>query len=239
MLKAVLFDLDGTLLPMDQNVFAKTYFKKLSQYTCPLGYEPDTFMKGMMQGIGAMIKNDGSRSNYNAFWDGFASICGRGVQDDQDHIDGFYVAEFDTIRQVCGFAPEAAPTVRSIRDGGLRVILATNPIFPAVATQKRIHWAGLEPEDFELYTTYDNMSLCKPNPAYYQEILNRTGLKPEECLMVGNDVAEDMIPAASLGMQVFLMTDCLINTPEADINAYPHGSFTELKAYVSELCAKL
>ena len=210
MLKAVFFDLDGTLLPMDQSVFAKAYFSKLMQYTCPLGYTPGAFMKGMKQGIGAMIGNDGSRSNYDAFWDGFASVCGRGVQNDRDHIDGFYVAEFDAIRQVCGFAPKAAETVRGIRDGGLRVILATNPIFPAIATRSRIRWAGLTPEDFELYTTYENSRFCKPNPAYYQDILAQMNLRPEECLMVGNDVTEDMI-AQKLGMQVFLLTDCLIN----------------------------
>ena len=28
-MKAILFDLDGTLLPMDQDLFTKTYFKYL------------------------------------------------------------------------------------------------------------------------------------------------------------------------------------------------------------------
>lgn len=238
MLKAVLFDLDGTLLPMDQGVFAKTYFLKLMEYTCPLGYQPDEFMKGMKAGIGAMVGNDGSRTNYEAFWDAFSAVCGDRIRGDQAHIDGFYVEAFDQIRAVCGFDPLAAETVRGLKDQGVRVILATNPIFPAVATQKRIRWAGLEPEDFELYTTYDNMSLCKPNPAYYREILARQGLSADECLMVGNDVAEDMIPAASLGMKVFLMTDCLLNTPNADIHDYPNGSFPELNAYLGELLSE-
>ena len=125
--------------------------------------------------------------------------------------------------------------MRGLREKGVRVILATNPIFPAVATEKRIGWAGLSPEDFELYTTYDNMGFCKPNPAYYREILTRQGLQPEECLMVGNDVAEDILPTAAMGMKVFLMTDCLLNAPGADIEAYPHGSFAELTDYIASL----
>ena len=114
---------------------------------------------------------------------------------------------------------------------GLRAALATNPIFPAIATESRIRWAGLEPEDFEFYTTYENTGYCKPNPAYYQELLNRLGEDPECCLMVGNDVTEDMI-ARELGMQVFLLTDCLINRKEKDISVYPNGGFDELMNYV-------
>lgn len=235
MLKAILFDLDGTLLPMDQNTFAKAYFHKLMEYNAPLGYQPEVFMKGMMAGIGAMIGNDGSRTNHEAFWAAFATVCGYGIHDHQEYIDGFYTEAFDQIREVCGFNPLAAETVHKLKEQGLRVILATNPIFPSVATEKRIRWAGLTPEDFEVYTTYDNIGLCKPNPAYYREILTREGLEASECLMVGNDVAEDMIPAASLGMKVFLITDCLINTPNADINDYPHGSFDALNAYLTEL----
>ena len=51
---------------------------------------------------------------------------------------------------------------------------------------------------------------------------------------VGNDVEEDMVPASALGAKVFLLTDCLINKKERDINAYPHGGFAELKEFLKE-----
>ena len=117
---------------------------------------------------------------------------------------------------------------------GLRVALATNPIFPAVATESRIRWAGLEPEDFELRTTYENIGYCKPNPEYYREIAARLGVRPEECLMVGNDVTEDMV-AESIGMQVFLLTDCLINKERKNIAKYPRGSFNQLMQFIDTL----
>ena len=116
---------------------------------------------------------------------------------------------------------------------GLRCILATNPLFPPAATRLRIGWAGLRPEDFELITTYDNCSYCKPNPDYYRDILRRRGLDGAECLMVGNDAGEDAEAASAAGISAFLLTDCLINRSGAPLDAYPHGGFPELKKYIA------
>ena len=121
-----------------------------------------------------------------------------------------------------------------LKEKGIRVVLATNPLFPSIATENRIRWAGLQPEDFEYFTTFENSHYCKPNLDYYQEILEKRSLKPEECLMVGNDVGEDMI-TEQLGMKTFLLTDCLINKENKDISQYPNGGFAELDAYLKEL----
>ena len=121
-----------------------------------------------------------------------------------------------------------------LKDAGVRIVLATNPIFPAVATESRMKWAGLSPADFELYTTYENSRYCKPNPEYYKEIFAKLGCEGSDCIMVGNDVEEDMVPASALGAKVFLLTDCLINKKERDITAYPHGGFAELKEFLKE-----
>ena len=235
MIKAVLFDLDGTLLPMDQKVFMKDYFGRLIRRLAPHGYTPEVFLAAMNAGVAAMVKNDGSRTNEEAYWDAFSAISGKEILDRMPVFERFYEEEFDEVAASCGCHPKAAPLVRGLRARGIRVILATNPLFPQIATQKRIRWAGLEPEDFELYTTYEDIGYCKPNPDYYREVLRRTGLEAADCLMVGNDVAEDMLAGAAVGLRGFLLTDCLINTPGADINDFPHGSFDELEAYL--LCA--
>ena len=107
-------------------------------------------------------------------------------------------------------------------------------MFPAIATCSRVRWAGLEPSDFDLITTYENSCHSKPNIAYYRDILETMNLKPEECLMVGNDAEEDMI-AETLGMKVFLLTDCLLNRKNKDISKYPQGSFPELLEYIRAL----
>jgi HAD superfamily hydrolase (TIGR01549 family) len=124
--------------------------------------------------------------------------------------------------------------IKAVKDKGLRVALATNPLFPSTATEQRIAWAGLSPKDFELFTTYENSHFCKPNTNYYLEIMEKLGVKPEECLMVGNDVGEDMI-VESLGSQVFLLTDNLINKENKDISVYPNGSFDKLLEYINHI----
>ena len=230
-MKAVLFDLDGTLLPMDQEVFVKDYLGRMAAFLAPHGYDPEKLIKAVWKGTGAMVKNDGKARNEDVFWAVFDRVMERDGRADNALFDEFYQREFQKARNSCGFQPAAAPAVREIRSLGYRVILATNPLFPAVATQSRIRWAGLEPEDFEHITTYENARFCKPNPDYYREILGKLNLNPGDCLMVGNDVDEDMV-VETLGMKAFLLTDCLINRNQADISRYPSGGFSELLQYV-------
>ena len=235
MIDTVLFDLDGTLLPMDNDLFTRAYFKLLVAKLAPYGYDPQQLIDGIWSGTGAMIKNDGTRSNESAFWDKFASVLGEKVRRDEPIFRQFYENEFQGARQVCGFAPESREIISKLRGIGIRVALATNPIFPAVATESRMRWAGLSPEDFELYTTYENIGYCKPNPEYYRELLRRLNCRAENCLMVGNDADEDMV-AEEVGMKVFLLSDCLINKSGKDVSAYPQGSFQALNAYIDLVC---
>lgn len=234
MIKNILFDLDGTLLPMDQDKFANGYFSRLVKKLTPLGYEPQKTVDGVWAGTAAMVKNDGGITNEKAFWLKFEELFGKDALRDKPVFDEFYRKEFNDVKSDCGFNPAAAKTVKELKEKGFKLILATNPIFPAVATESRIKWAGLDKGDFELYTTYENSHYCKPNPAYYGEILENLSLDPSECLMVGNDVIEDGA-AQKLGIKVFLLTDCLINKKGIDINAYPHGSFKELSEFIKTI----
>lgn len=234
MITTILFDLDGTLLPMDQELFIKTYFKALAARFAPLGYDPQKLINGVWKDTQAMVKNTGEQTNEEIFWNTFAELFGEQIRDDIPVFEDFYRNEFQQARSVCGKNPKAKETIDHARALGYRVILATNPLFPSIATESRIRWAGLEPEDFEFYTTYENSRYCKPNPAYFQEILTHANVHPEECLMVGNDTAEDLA-AATLGIQAFLLTDCLINRNSTDITQYPHGSFDTLITYLDTL----
>lgn len=233
-IKTIFFDLDGTLLPMDQETFVKAYTKGLAAYMAPYGYDPEALIKGLWTGTGAMVKNDGRCTNEEVFWQVFNAIVGKDARVDEGIFETFYHTDFHKAKSACGFAPQAAETVRELKVRGFRVVLATNPLFPHFATENRIRWAGLTPEDFDYYTTYENSSFCKPNTAYYQEILEELGCKAEECAMVGNDVEEDMV-AEGLGMKTFLLTDCLINRKQEPLDRWPHGSFEELRAWLETL----
>lgn len=234
MIKSILFDLDGTLLPMDQEQFIRAYFKQLSAKMAPYGYNPEQLVKAVWAGTAAMVQNDGSSTNEAVFWKGFSKIFGDKALEDQPLFDAFYREDFEKVEKSCGKNPAAAPLVRRLKKKGYCVALATNPIFPAVATESRIRWAGLQPSDFAWFTAYENAHYCKPNLNYYREILQKLSCRAEECLMVGNDVAEDMV-AENLGMQVFLLTDCMINQQNQDISGYPQGDFAALEAYIQKL----
>lgn len=230
-IKTVMFDLDGTLLPMDQDQFTQYYFGLLAKKLAPYGYNAEQLISGIWAGTAAMVKNDGSCTNEEAFWKTFCAVMGERVLEDKPLFEEFYRVEFQGARASCGFAPQAAGLVARLKAAGYRVILATSPIFPAIATESRIRWAGLAPEDFELYTTYENACRCKPNPDYYRDILSSMALEASECLMVGNDATEDT--AAELaGIQVFLLTDCLINRENKDLSHWPHGGFDELEKFI-------
>ena len=234
MIKAVLFDLDGTLLPMDQDIFIKTYFQALVKNMAPHDYEPELTMKAVWTGTMAMIKNDGRITNEDAFWNAFGQFFDKDVRADEPLFEAFYREKFDRVKDCCGYDAQAKALVEACKEKGFSVVLATNPLFPAIATQKRMSWAGFVPEDFELYTTYENSSFCKPNLKYYEEILAKMNLSPEECVMIGNDVSDDMV-VTQLGMKVFLLTDCLINKDNVDISVYPKGSFKEAIDFIRHL----
>lgn len=226
-MKTVMFDLDGTLLPMDQENFIKAYLGGLATKMAPYGYDPNLLIKAIWAGTQAMVENNGNQTNEDVFWNRFCAIMGEDCRKDAQIFDHFYRNEFRFVASACGFDPRAAKVIAFLKEKGCRIVLATNPIFPAIATRNRIQWAGLQEQDFLWITTYENSRYCKPNPEYYRDILRQIEEQAENCIMVGNDVTEDMI-ARDLGMEVFLMTDCIINIENRNILQYPNGSFDQL-----------
>ncbi len=218
---------------MEQDLFIRKYLMYISSALSKHGYEPERLSESIMLGTHAMIKNDGALTNEQVFWNAFCKIYGEGAREDIKHFDRFYVEHFDKLASFTSPTLDAQKAVKLAHSLGIAVILATNPVFPKIAVHKRMAWAGLFPEEFEHITAYENSHYCKPNPNYYAEILRRTGYNAEECLMVGNDAREDTA-AELLGIDVFLLTDCLINTDGRDISKYRNGNFRELEKYIRE-----
>ena len=228
----VLFDLDGTLLPLDMKTFTEAYFKTLCGRFSQ--YNPQDVSQAVWAGTGAMVKNDGSRTNREAFAAVFSQALGVDYYEQEAEFLDYYAREFQRCADVCRPSELSRKIVTTLQHKGYTVAVATNPIFPSIATESRMRWAGVSPEDFEYYTTYENSVHCKPNPDYYRDILAHCGLRAEECLMVGNDVSEDMV-TETLGMKVFLLTDCLINKEGKDLSGYPQGNFEDLMTFIQKL----
>ena len=102
---------------------------------------------------------------------------------------------------------------------------------------RSVKWAGLDPDEFDLITAYEQSHYCKPNPAYFTEILQKLRLRADECIMIGNDIVEDTA-AEKIGIKTFILTDCLIERSNADITAYAHGGFTVLKTFIERECSR-
>lgn len=230
-----IFDLDGTLLPMpDQELFLDTYFKAMATKFVPHGYDPKELIKAVWTGTKAMIENDGTMPNERRFWTVFEAIMGDKAMQLEPLFDEFYRNEFTQAKSTTTTHPHAKECIRLLKEKGYTLGLATNPLFPRVATHTRLSWAGLTPEDFDLITTYENSTYCKPKLEYYEEVLKNLGKEAKECIMIGNDVKEDMC-AAGLGMDTYLLTDCLICPEGEDISGYQKGNFDELLSFINGL----
>ena len=231
--QAILFDLDGTLLPMDNDVFVDEYFKLAARKMEPYGYTFEEMVKALWKSAKAMVLNDGSRTNCEACWQSFTETFGEQGRELLPVFEAFYQKEFHEAVKVTGENPLARRALELAREKAEKVILATNPMFPPVAVQTRLSWVDLKPGDFNYWTHYENSSFCKPNPAYYLEIMKKLGLDASKCLMIGNDAQEDAEAAQSVGMDTFLVTDCLIDRGQAPDGK--KGSFAELIAFLERL----
>ncbi len=233
-MNTILFDLDGTLLPMDQEAFIKHYFKNLILHFIPKGISKDDLLNGMTAGTNAMLANDGSTTNEKCFWSTFQENMNINVLDMEPDFYNFYETGFQEAKNACVTSEYAARCIKKLKDKNYKIVIATNPLFPPVATLSRIAWAGLDPNDFEHITTYDNSSYCKPNLGYYSEILKTIGKAPEDCMMVGNDVEEDMC-VQELGLDTYLITDCLLNSKNLPTNNFKSGSFQDFESFIDSL----
>ena len=235
-IRHILFDLDGTLLPMVQDEFVKYYMPLLakSYMNAGVSLDPKKFIGAVWAGYEAMVKNDGSRTNLEAFWSYIEPELPISTEESENIALKFYENEFNQAICTTKPTPVSNQIVKKAKSRGLETYLATNPVFPQCATMNRIRWAGLDAEDFKVITTYETCTYCKPNPEYFRGILEEFSLDPSECLMVGNDVEEDLA-IRSLGVKTYLVTDTMENKKNLPIDTEYMGTLDELLKFIEIL----
>lgn len=235
-IKHILFDLDGTLLPMVQDEFVKFYMPLLakSYMNAGVSLDPKKFIGAVWAGYEAMVKNDGSCTNREAFWSYMEPELPISTEESEKIALNFYADEFN--QAICTTKPNPVSNqiVKRAKERGFETYLATNPVFPRCATMNRIRWSGLDAEDFKVITTYETCTYCKPNPEYFRGILEEFSLDPSECLMVGNDVAEDL-SIRSLGVKTYLVTDTMENKENLPIDTEYMGTLDELLKFMETI----
>lgn len=212
-MKAVLFDLDGTLLDLDVDRFMGHYIEALSQEFAPL-VPPMRFQPALMAATTAMITNDGSMTNEERFWRVFQEKTGVGREALLPVTERFYRDVYPRLAFVARPVAIAPQLVSEVKAAGMIVVLATNAIFPKVAILERMRWGELDPNLFDLITCYETMHAAKPNPLFYREILERLGVAPCDAVMVGNDPELDVRAAKEAGLSAYLVDDV---TPASQI----------------------
>jgi FMN phosphatase YigB (HAD superfamily) len=209
MLKAVLFDLDDTLLANDMDVLLPHHLRMLGEYFAPF-VEPSRFKTALLSGTRRMMESqDRSTTNHQEFWPIFENLSGMARSEAEPYLDRFYREKYPSLAGLTRPVPFARPLIESCLQRGLKVVIATNPLFPKRAIEERLRWAGLPAEElpYALVTCYESMHATKPALSYYEEILAKVGATPEATLMVGNDADADIAPAQRLGLQTIHVTN--------------------------------
>jgi FMN phosphatase YigB (HAD superfamily) len=229
-MKTILFDLDGTLLSMDMEAFEKIYFKEVMK----IFPERPAIITELMDSTKVMIMNTEERTNESVFIEDFHRRTGMIPESFMPVFEAMYASGFDNLQQALVKENPLTKTVRTLKAKGYRIVLATNPLFPRIALDKRIRWAGFEPSDFDYMTTFEESFYLKPHLAYYQSILDQIGETAEHCLMVGNDVHEDLI-AGKLGIETYLITDHMLNRHNLPIVCDHSGSYDDFITFAESL----
>lgn len=226
--KTILFDLDGTLLPIDTDQFVRHYMRALAAHIGHL-IPPPQLVEQVMAATEAMIRNtDPALTNAQVFAADFYPKVQRAETEMRPIFDEFYRVRFPELRREFPSLPGLGrQVVQAAVDQGFEIVLATNPLFPHAGILERMRWIGVEDMPWRLITTYEVMHACKPQPAYYEEILTKIRRTPAECLMIGNDVDEDGV-AGSLGMDVFFVTDFLVNRTAKDLPPGRSGTLADV-----------
>ncbi len=202
-IKAVLFDLDGTLLDSDMETFLPPYLERISARIAHL-MPPEKFIADLFRATEAMVANDGRATNEEVFAATFYPLIGRSRDEMEPIFARFYQEDFPGLARYARRKPEARSVVGRVFDLGYDVVIATNPLFPEVAIRQRLAWAGVDDFPYRLVTTYENSRYAKPNPRYFSWIADLLGYPPAACLVVG-DEEMDMV-AAHAGCPTFLVT---------------------------------
>lgn len=233
MINTILFDLDGTMLPLNLDKFIQIYFAEMGKKFHDL-IDAKTLARYIMTATEVMVNDTDYRTNETVFMEKFGQLIQADLSVYQKRFNEFYDREFFEVKASIVDSPSMRESVSLLKDKGYDLIITTNPLFPEKAIHHRIRWAGFEPEDFIYITSYEKNHYCKPQLQFYQEVLEETGKAPQQCLMVGNDVQEDLI-AAKIGIKTYLITDYLIHRTQEPIKSTYQGNYTDFYQFVQGL----
>ena len=201
----LLFDLDDTLLDTNIEIFIPAYFQALATHFESY-VSSDITIPALFSGTKLLMESaDASRTLKEVFDQDFYGHLGISEQELADVVEDFYDNEFPKLQPATSPRPDAVRLIEWALSQGYQVVLATDPIFPRGATYHRLRWAGFQPEQFELVSTYEQFHFSKTHVEYYAEVLGQLGWPDGPIVMVGNDMYRDILPADKLGLKTYFI----------------------------------
>lgn len=203
-LQAVLFDLDGTLLQVDMQRFIPDYVEGLAGVCADLA-ERRRFSEVVLKAIWGLLRNErGECSNQQLFHSAIESHLAITPNLFNQRLQRYCVEGLPALAALITPHPLVPRILQACFERGLKVVIATNPVFPRALVEARLAWGGMGDFAFDLVTSYENTRYCKPHPGYFEDIVQTLELAPERCLMVGNDTVHDLA-AKQTGIATFLL----------------------------------
>lgn len=200
MIRAVLFDLDETLLDLNLEAYVWAFSSQRVRLISSIARSAPSkvaipYWRSLVEMMGPRADN---LTNAAFFERSFAQESGVPLDDPAlAECVAFYDAEvFNSLsrasKSIDGKPRRGAHALLDMcQQLGLITALATNPTFPGILTRERMAWAGIEDYPFAHVSTMENSTRAKPWGRYYAEVCSAVGVVPEECLMVGNDPKND------------------------------------------------
>lgn len=221
------FDLDGTLLQVEMRKFIPAYARGLAEWFVDIT-DRKTFTGILLDATIALLQHQDGRQSNEEF---LLEILTERLNIDGELFNqrlGWYCEQ--DLRQLAELIqphPSASAVLDHCRQAGLRLVLATNPVFPRSVVAARLRWGGLPDYPFELITSYENSRFCKPHPGYFTDILTHLGLEASRCLMIGNDTEQDLA-AQQVGITTFLADTWLVDRRNGMFTADYRGDLEDL-----------
>lgn len=229
----ILFDLDGTLLEMRTEPFVQQYLQELGRHVSDR-YDAKKLLGLIWEATKAMIASrEPEKTNEQVFIEHVLKHGDWTKEELWPLFEAFYRDVFPGLSHLTYPSPWAKKIVEAAKAQGYRVAVATNPVFPRDAIHHRLAWIGMQADEFELVTVYEDSHYTKPNPGYYLEICEKLGVQPADCIMVGNHMQEDMV-ASQVGMKTFLVTNWLEDRGEPQYQVDQRGTLEELYTAIAE-----
>ncbi|GAB4469614.1 MAG: hypothetical protein Kow00124_04950 [Anaerolineae bacterium] len=237
MIRAVLLDLDDTLVQSDTLPFFETYLGLLGEYAAVLA-PPEDFIRGMLADFNTILGEYRPMATLSErLLDRLARRFNVGAAALQDLFDVFYAHRYPLLRDRVRPRPASRRLLDHLfgRRPAYQVVVATNPGLPYAAIRQRMEWGEIGPDryPFALITTLEEMHFGKPSADYFAEITARLDVEPGEAIMVGDDWDSDVVGAAAAGLHVYWITPDGAQPPDASL-VDSHGSYEDFVALVED-----